>query len=74
MAICRCRLSLLPNSQFLSLDSDLFWLQQWGLPVVHAEKYGFHLSMLSPYDLQRVLDQPVQYALASQYLSFSEVV
>ena len=55
MAICQCHLSLLPDSQFLSLDSDLFWLQQWGLQAMHAEKDGFHLSMPSPYDLQRVL-------------------
>ena len=30
---------VLPDSQFLSLDSDLFWLQQWG-PVAHAKKDG----------------------------------
>jgi len=30
-----------------------------GLLVAHAKKGSFHLSMLSPYDLQRVLDQPV---------------
>ena len=36
MAICRCCLSLLSDSQFLSLDSDLFWLQWWGLPAVHV--------------------------------------
>jgi len=49
----------LSDSRFLSLDSDLFWLQRWGLPVVYAKKDGFHLSMPSPHDLQRVLNQPV---------------
>ena len=29
-AVCH---NLLPDSWFLSLDSHLFWLQQWGLPV-----------------------------------------
>ena len=39
MAICRCRLSLLLDSRFLSPDSDLFfWLQHWGLPVAHSKK------------------------------------
>jgi len=37
-------LSLLPDSQFLSLDSDLFWSQRWGLPVVYVQKMDRVLS------------------------------
>jgi len=40
MAICRSRLLLLPDLRFLSLDSDLFCLQQWGLLTVHVNKAG----------------------------------
>ena len=38
MAVCQWHLSLFPDSRFLSLDSDLFWLQRWGLPVVCMAK------------------------------------
>ena len=36
-AVCLCCLT---HGQVRSLDSHFFWLQQWGLPVVHAQKNG----------------------------------
>ena len=37
MAFCRCHLFLFPDSQFLSLNSDFFWLQWWGLTAAHVK-------------------------------------
>jgi len=64
MTICRCRLSLLPDSQFLSLDSDLSGSDRNGgyqqrMSTWKSWLQCFHYSIPSPYDLQHVLDQPV---------------
>jgi len=46
MAICRYHLSLLPDSQFLSLDSDLL-ATAMGATGSAWQKRRLHLSMLS---------------------------
>ena len=64
MSTCQCHLSLLPDSRFLSLDSDLSGSDSNGGYRQHMSTWKgwlqfFRHSMPSPYDLQRVLDQPM---------------
>jgi len=63
MAICRCRLSLLPNSWFLSLDSDLLATAMgatgsaWQKTSVHAFSTG-PAACAGPACVQHALSRP----------------
>ena len=67
MAICRCHLSLMPDSLFPCWSYWTWSLLLLCIPCQKKMAGVFHLSMPSPHDLQHVLDQPVCSKLYYSY-------